>query len=681
MHHHHLSDSALRALLSTTEDEHAVAELLDAEVSRRLLLLRAVLDASDDVPEAGPAGVREAWRLLEDAEKLQPAGFRTALLDPQVGLWAASVFRRLSRVAADAADAGDAAPDEPPLHAELGFLSLLAASVSLVAGADFRVRVPVWQGAVFLPGLGRALVGGEAWGWAEVEARDGVATVTADGARAAVTADGARTTVTPDGALATVAPAGGRAAVTADGAQATVAPDGVLATVVPDGAQATVTADGAWAAVTADVAQATVTLPVDPESDGPGWQGLRRLRSVDAGTALTLTLTLDDLGPYPAVPGLQTSGRLSPAQFACWQRWFDEMWPVLATGHPAAARALSVGLLSVVPLPRGERLRARAASSSDAFGCVLLSEPDDDAEWLPAQLGVALVHEFRHTLLNGLIFLTPLFDECGELFHAPWRDDPRPLGGLVHGAYAFSGVAHYWRTRGADGLAGFEFALWRSAVQAVLETLRDHPALTPLGRDLVKTLDEQTAPWHEEPAGTHEHHLAHLAATHHHATWRAHHLHTPSSHAKALARAWEAGGGQADAPDMRPVLRTDPGACRLDALALLARLSIIAPQEFDALRAEEEPARLVPGVGVADLALVGGDAEAAVKLYVDELADGGARPAAWAGLGLALSECGETAAGAVLTEQPELALGVSRLLPTPPDPVALARWLAYRPVR
>ncbi|WP_327692321.1 MULTISPECIES: HEXXH motif domain-containing protein [unclassified Streptomyces] len=621
MHHHHLSDSALRALLSTTEDEHAVAELLDAEVSRRLLLLRAVLDASDDVPEAGPAGVREAWRLLEDAEKLQPAGFRTALLDPQVGLWAASVFRRLSRVAADAADAadaGDAAPDEPPLHAELGFLSLLAASVSLVAGADFRVRVPVWQGAVFLPGLGRALVGGEAWGWAEVEARDGVATVTADGARAAVTAD---------------------------------------------------------------VAQETVTLPVDPESDGPGWQGLRRLRSVDAGTALTLTLTLDDLGPYPAVPGLQTSGRLSPAQFACWQRWFDEMWPVLATGHPAAARALSVGLLSVVPLPRGERLRARAASSSDAFGCVLLSEPDDDAEWLPAQLGVALVHEFRHTLLNGLIFLTPLFDECGELFHAPWRDDPRPLGGLVHGAYAFSGVAHYWRTRGADGLAGFEFALWRSAVQAVLETLRDHPALTPLGRDLVKTLDEQTAPWHEEPAGTHEHHLAHLAATHHHATWRAHHLHTPSSHAKALARAWEAGGGRADAPDMRPVLRTDPGACRLDALALLARLSIIAPQEFDALRAEEEPARLVPGVGVADLALVGGDAEAAVKLYVDELADGGARPAAWAGLGLALSECGETAAGAVLTEQPELALGVSRLLPTPPDPVALARWLARRPVR
>src|SRR3954471_11816016 len=111
MHLHHLSDSGLRSLLSTTEDEHAVAELLDAEVSRRLLLLRAVLDACEERPEAaGHAGVREAWRLLEDAEKRAPEGFRTALLDPQVGLWAATLFRRLSREAGE----GDTAVAGPP---------------------------------------------------------------------------------------------------------------------------------------------------------------------------------------------------------------------------------------------------------------------------------------------------------------------------------------------------------------------------------------------------------------------------------------------------------------------------------------------------------------------------------------------------------------------------------------
>lgn len=92
------SHSALRSLLSTTEDEHAVAELLDTEVSRRLLPLRAVLDAAGDGPEAGAASVRETWRLLEAAEKLEPARFHGALFDPQVGLWAARMFRRLSGV-------------------------------------------------------------------------------------------------------------------------------------------------------------------------------------------------------------------------------------------------------------------------------------------------------------------------------------------------------------------------------------------------------------------------------------------------------------------------------------------------------------------------------------------------------------------------------------------------------
>ncbi|SFH16717.1 HEXXH motif-containing protein [Streptomyces mirabilis] len=31
----------------------------------------------------------------------------------------------------------------------------------------------------------------------------------------------------------------------------------------------------------------------------------------------------------------------------------------------------------------------------------------------------------------------------GNLFHAPWRDNPRPLTGLVHRAYAFAGVATF----------------------------------------------------------------------------------------------------------------------------------------------------------------------------------------------------------------------------------------------
>jgi hypothetical protein len=125
------------------------------------------------------------------------------------------------------------------------------------------------------------------------------------------------------------------------------------------------------------------------------------------------------------------------------------------------------------------------------------------------------------------------------------------------------------------------------------------------------------------------------------------------------------------------VLSPDPDACRLDTLALLARLSIIDPAEFARLLVDADPASRVRGCGAADLALLAGEAETAVKLYAEELAVPDARTAAaWAGLGLALTECGERDAGAALTSRPELAVAVSRLLPVRPDPVALAHWLA-----
>ncbi|MEU6374312.1 HEXXH motif domain-containing protein [Streptomyces sp. NPDC046909] len=594
---HHLSASVLRALISTTEDQHAVTTLVDTETSRRLLMMRAIMDVAARLPEARTAEVTEAWSLLESVERVEPEVFREVLLDPQVGLWGAALFRRLFAPAAD----NEAGPDEAPLWVEFGFLGQLAATVAVVAGVDFRIRVPVRSGAVFLPGLGQALVGDarDAWGSAEVRGDNGVVEVAGTGP--------------------------------------------------------------------------LVTLPAERETDAPGWQGLRRLRAVHDGVALSLVL--DDLGPRAAVP-LLTAGRLTDSQFRVWQRHFDRMWAVLVDDHRANALALSKGLRSIVPLPRGERLRARAASSSDAFGCVLLSDPDPDEEVLPAQLGVALVHEFRHTLLNGLIFLVPLFEDHDELFHAPWRDDPRPLGGLVHGAYAFSGVTHYWHTRGQERLAGFEFALWRDAVREVLGTLGEHPALTDLGREVVRSLSEQSKVWEHEQVGAREAHLARLAAVHHHATWRAHHLYADPSYIADAARAWSDSRPAPAAPALDPVLRTDPHACRLDTLALLARLSLINGQEFDDLRSLAAPALRIPGAGAGDLALVDGDVHAAVKLYADELAEPDPRPAAWAGLGLALTETGEEAAGAVLIEYPERVAALSRALRPAPDPVALARWLA-----
>jgi HEXXH motif-containing protein len=80
-------------------------------------------------------------------------------------------------------------------------------------------------------------------------------------------------------------------------------------------------------------------------------------------------------------------------------------------------------------------------------GVIFLSEPAS-ALGVPGWLKLAevLVHEFAHNELS-------LYQESHKLFHedptdgfcSPWRPDPRPLNGIVHGMYAFWHVAEFFR--------------------------------------------------------------------------------------------------------------------------------------------------------------------------------------------------------------------------------------------
>ena len=64
-----------------------------------------------------------------------------------------------------------------------------------------------------------------------------------------------------------------------------------------------------------------------------------------------------------------------------------------------------------------------------------------------------------------------------HLFHAPWREDPRPAEPLLQGAYAHLAVTDYWRVRrheltGEQALAAEErFARWRMLTAEAIETL------------------------------------------------------------------------------------------------------------------------------------------------------------------------------------------------------------------
>ncbi|MGV9706239.1 aKG-HExxH-type peptide beta-hydroxylase [Streptomyces sp. NPDC003483] len=592
--HHHLPSAALAELARGEGGPATVDRLLEAERSRRLLLLRMLDDAMDPGP---------AWDLLSAAQRRSPSVVDELLMYPQTGMWLATALRRLR---------GSVPQDEPPLWVVLGHFSALAAVAALRAELDFSIEVPVRHGRVPLPTLGCAVLPtAEPWTTATVRAR------------------------------------GGRAEVR-----------------------------------TADV---TIGVPTAPGPARPGWHEVRRLAVGPAGRRLDVAL--DDLDPYRTYPQPTEPRPLSEEAVRQWRQELERAWGVLLRELPETAEAMRRGVFSLTPTPARERFRPRSVTSGDAFGGIEASEPDD-----AVQLAVTLVHEFQHTKLGGLLHLAPLLTDSAdagtELWYAPWRDDPRPLDGLLQGIYAFMGITRFWRAHRehADthrAIAHFEFALWRSHVATALEQVHRHPRRTPLGAGLLDTLRGHCAQWLREPVPEEQLALARLCAADHMARWRVHHLRPPAPAVEEAVRAWLTGaGGPPTGLTAEPELVPDLSARWLDSMAMLARHRLsTAPGEPAPSEDPEKAAAHVTGALPGDALLAAGDPTAARHAYAAHLAGEPERAGAWAGLGHALEALGtEPAAAHLLRHWPERARAVhqavSRATGSTPDPVRLAAWLA-----
>jgi HEXXH motif-containing protein len=386
---------------------------------------------------------------------------------------------------------------------------------------------------------------------------------------------------------------------------------------------------------------------------GDDWHALAELRAGD------WVLLLDDMDPYRS---LRTPGPPEPLGSAAdWQELFGPAWDILRTADGEEARALAGGLVSVVPRPRGERFRPHSASSGDAFGTALASLPDD-AE----QLASTLVHEFQHNKLSAFMHLFTLYDDrTGGLHYAPWRDDPRPLGGLLQGVYAFFGVTRFWRGR-EHPLGRFEFALWREQTAHALRAIGRAEGLTELGRRLVDELTERIEPWLAEPVDASVRAAAGLAVADHRATWRAHHLRPDRDGVRAAVQ------GRAAGREAEPAIVPGRAARGFDTRAVLLRWLLADPAGFERLR--DDPGAVVSGARPEDVDLVSGRTGEALKAFRARILGGDGDPESWVGLGLAARAEGDPA-GERLLARPELVMAVHRELGGDTDPLDLARGL------
>ncbi|MBP2704052.1 FxsB family radical SAM/SPASM domain protein [Microbispora sp. RL4-1S] len=229
-----------------------------------------------------------------------------------------------------------------------------------------------------------------------------------------------------------------------------------------------------------------------PRLDGAEtvWHPARRLVSGDMSVLLEDGDPHRDCHEWPAAP------RLDEDEAALWQVRFDEAWRLIQRDYPAYVPALRTALTTLTPLSRvvPDDL---SSTARDAFGAVAAALPGD-----PATLALLILHEFQHVKLGAILDLLDLYDPSDRrLFYAPWRDDPRPLEGLLQGTYAHLAVTDFWRLRrhAVPDPGHRHFARWRAETARAVETLAGSGALTPLGERFVERMRQTMAGWLAEP--------------------------------------------------------------------------------------------------------------------------------------------------------------------------------------
>ncbi|MFJ7212572.1 HEXXH motif domain-containing protein [Amycolatopsis sp. NPDC098790] len=581
---HHLSWSDFDALASGTAGPEAIRRLREAERSRRLLLIRAIIDTAKSAAMFRPlASPESAWELMVRAQHANADSVEQILAHPYTGSWAGYTIRLYRQGIVGTC----------PLWVHVGHVHCLAAAAAVLAGISFETEVPAWQGSVALPTLGVALLPtGAPYSVAVVRRREDFVEVVGSGSSVNV-----------------------------------------------------------------------------GETD-PRWHSVREISLHSQHRRLSVRL--DDVDPYRGLYAPKLPSRLTTTEIESWRVVLEGAWHLLDTHLPAIAEALPEGFESVVPDP-AVPFRLPSASTGEAFGSAIIAYSDD-----PAALAAALVHEFQHIRLGGLLHLTRLHeDDERERFYAPWRDDPRPLGGVIHGIYAFFGVAAFWRSLSRaqphNQLAGFEFALWRTQTWRTLQAVRDDGAITPAGRRFLTGIATELGSWQVDPVASVPSLWAKRAIADHYAGWRIRHLRPDPDFVDELAVAFREGAGRPGSSRPTETLTTLSDGHWPDARTDLIRLRLGA----NGARELRLRGPLVPGATPADLAFVAGKTTDAITGYRAELAADPDSASALAGLGIALSISTMGAASHTLVHRPELVRAVHRALrpDTDASPEAIAEWL------
>jgi hypothetical protein len=154
--------------------------------------------------------------------------------------------------------------------------------------------------------------------------------------------------------------------------------------------------------------------------------------------------------------------------------------------------------ITIVEIPGKGALPYFSGADTNCWGAMHSSVPRD--EYVFAE---TVTHEAAHTWLFLVEEVSPLAENCweGNDWLSPWRDDARPIGGVIHGVFVFSCAAivlqrfsENYMNADASLRDRVEKRICRlvSQVEAALKELNNCPILTEAGAAIVETTAERT---------------------------------------------------------------------------------------------------------------------------------------------------------------------------------------------
>jgi len=155
-----------------------------------------------------------------------------------------------------------------------------------------------------------------------------------------------------------------------------------------------------------------------------------------------------------------------------------------------ASRILSMTKF-FVPLIARDPTESHSLTSNRLIGVIFMSPSGDEIYGAEK-----IIHEFHHLELH-MLMETHQFVKINSnenVFYSPWRDDPRPIEGLLHALYVFSEVYYFYRK--AEDILSLKMHTERfrcrksmlyHQIKLCLSQVPDN-ILTPLGQSFINSI-------------------------------------------------------------------------------------------------------------------------------------------------------------------------------------------------